>query len=126
MDSATEFLFGKCVHSLHSPLERPHQPTMDSVDQFSTSFANVQELIVSRMRLGPHWPLAELFKEKTEKDMKVIDSFIQPILEDALERETARKVAALDDYGKLKAQDVDEASSLLDYLVSVTDGELVS
>jgi len=124
MDSSTEFLFGKCVHSLHSPLERPHQPIVGSVNQFSTSFANVQEQIANRGRLGPNWPLAELLIDKTKEDMKVVRSFIEPILEDALEREKARKTATLDDYGKLKTQNVEEASSLLDYLVSVTDGQL--
>ena len=80
---------------------------------------------MDRIRLGSHWPLAELFADKTKQDMKVIHSFIQPILEDALKREKARNAATLDDYGKLKPQNAEEASSLLDYLVSATNGEFL-
>jgi hypothetical protein len=54
--------------------------------------------------------------------MKVIRAFIEPILEDALEQERIRRQGALDDHGKVKSQNPEDASSLLGYLVASTEG----
>ncbi|EJD53569.1 CYP63 cytochrome P450 monooxygenase-like protein [Auricularia subglabra TFB-10046 SS5] len=128
LDSATEFLFGACVHALASPLPRPGEIMADGsrrvapgavlsrADEFVRAFNQAQVVISNRLWVGPIWPLYEFWQDKTKEPMKVIDAFIDPILAQALSKKKER--VAL---GELAADDKEEAATLLDHLVMHTD-----
>jgi cytochrome P450 len=127
MDSATEFLFGKCVNSLHAGLPYPHGVTPRSLNSsaeaeaanaFSKAFLDAQHAIATRERVGHVWPLFEIFEDKTKAPMKIVNSFIDPIVNDAIERHKRAKAMG-EKLGNLTEAD-DEAESLLDSLVRQT------
>ena len=94
LDSATEFLFGHCVHSLNAGLPYPHNvsdtpaniltPEKQVANNFSAAFLDVQTVVTRRERVGFVWPLWEIFENKTKKPMKIIDTFVEPIVADAI------------------------------------------
>lgn len=55
LDSATEFLFGTCVHSLQAEAPPP----------FGLALGRVQHQLAQRSRASPVWPLFEFFHDKT-------------------------------------------------------------
>lgn len=63
-----------------------------------------------RGMIGTNWPLLETFKDRTEDDMKEVRGFIEPIVLEAIRK-------------KAKGLDSKESESLLDHLVTVTQGE---
>ena len=122
LDSATEFLFGHCVHSLNAGLPYPHNvsyipsnvltPEKRLANNFSAAFLDVQFAVSQRERLGFVWPLQEVFENKTKKPMKVVDAFIEPIVADAVaKKNSARREEKVPQEGE---------GTLLDHLVQVT------
>jgi len=118
MDSATEFLFGSCVHSLSSdlpyPFNVPPPPgprTQSESDKFISAFVEAQHIISKRAWVGTIWPLFEIFVDKSREPMKIIDSFIDPILQQSLEKKSTTGS--------------DEALTLLDHLVQFTTDKKV-
>ncbi|KAI4110969.1 MAG: hypothetical protein LQ339_000971 [Xanthoria mediterranea] len=71
LDAATDFLLGRSVGSLGNP---------DS--QFAQAFGEVQRIQNMRQRAGPFQPLVPM--TNFWKGLKVIDSFIEPFVQDAL------------------------------------------
>ncbi|ELU38865.1 cytochrome P450 monooxygenase pc-3 [Rhizoctonia solani AG-1 IA] len=116
LDSATEFLFGSSTHSLSAPLPRPNEPPADESATFAVAFGRAQELLMGRFVLGSFWPWFELFKDKTEGSMKVINAFTNPILEAKLKEKR-------DGLLNLKEKEAGgEGETLLDHLVRCSDG----
>jgi len=122
LDSATEFLFGHCVHSLNGGLPYPHDvsyisanvltPEKRLANNFSAAFHDVQSAVSQRERLGLVWPLWEVFENKTKKPMKIVDSFIEPIIADVTgKKNDARREEKVSGEGE---------GTLLDHLVQVT------
>ena len=122
LDSATEFLFGHCVHSLNAGLPYPHNvsyipsnvltPEKQIANNFSAAFLDVQFAVSQRERLGLVWPLWEVFENKTKRPMKVVDAFIEPIIADAIaKKNNARREEKVSQEGE---------GTLLDHLVQVT------
>ncbi|CAE6378065.1 unnamed protein product [Rhizoctonia solani] len=109
MDSASEFLLGINVKSLEEPLPLPHK-TETEANKFALAFSSVQARAVIRFTYGALWPYMELFSDTTRKDMRVIDAFIQPILETKLD---------LKKKGGLEKDE--EKETLIDHLVKFTD-----
>ena len=127
MDSATEFLFGNCVHSLKDDFpyaynDRPSleldRPNTSAATRFSQAFAGVQEALTVRVRTGWTWIFSEMFKDTTRKHMEVVSAYIQPIVEEALRK----KRSAVGKAGSEKATEDEE--TLLDHLVKQTEGGL--
>ena len=75
-----------------------------------------QRVLATRLRLGSVWHLGEFFQDRSADYMRVIDEFMQPILEDAI---TKRRASQED--GK-EVTDEDHGT-LLDHLVRLTDGK---
>lgn len=128
LDSASEFLFGSCVHSLKSGLPYPAKATsysgsstraLDSADEFAKAFLDAQESIAQRSRLGSLWPLWEMFGNKASSPMKIVNKYLDPILTSALENRTSPSVTVS---SPEKLDEIDEDETLLDHLVKVTDG----
>ncbi|KAI8995693.1 cytochrome P450 [Trametes punicea] len=137
MDSATEFLFGRNVHSLNAPLPypstysartlitraasdlRPNASEGDEVhpaNRFVRAFQDALRATGVRTRfVQSTWPLFEFWGDKVKQYLKAVDDFIDPIVEEAL-RAKAEKVSGggVDAEGKEQARD-DE--TLLEHLV---------
>ncbi|KAI0073816.1 cytochrome P450 [Panus rudis PR-1116 ss-1] len=126
LDSATEFLFGQDVRSLSarlpypstSPLSRiPEEPSL--ANDFSKAFLEAQLNSSSRSRKTAAWPVTEIFSDSVAGPMKVIDSFIDPILKDALEKKAAGGGGG--GVGEKDVKSVAEDETLLGHLVKLTD-----
>ena len=126
LDSATEFLFGSCVHSLHSPLPYPHGMSPYGQDEspktvkekFPHAFSTAQRIVSERPRVGWLRPLKEVFKSKTDEDMVVVNAFIEPILQEALRKKEERAKAGIE----LDDKESQDDETLLDHLVKQTSG----
>lgn len=126
MDSATEFLFGSCVHSLKSDLPYAYNDPLvpriaqraNAADRFSAAFAGAQHLIAMRSRTGWTWRLKELFYDSTKEHMAVVDEYLKPILEEAI-RKNRHSIGKGE---KAQNGESDENETLLDHLVKYTDG----
>ncbi|KAI0353453.1 cytochrome P450 monooxygenase pc-3 [Trametes cingulata] len=123
LDSATEFLFGTCVHSLNSPLPYPRgQSPYTSSDEkspaerFAVAFGKAQLIVAERPRLGWVWPLKEIFKTSTDEHMAVVDAFIEPILKEALRKKEER----LRNQKSIDEKESQDDETLLDHLVKQT------
>ncbi|KAF9526181.1 cytochrome P450 monooxygenase pc-1 [Crepidotus variabilis] len=128
LDSATSFLFGHCVDSLSADLPYPSNtsypppqlltPQGNAANSFARAFAESQEVISFRERYGWIWPLLEITKDKTHEPMKIVKAYIEPIVNEALERKRST-----DPEANSKGGEDDE--TLLDHLVRVTDDPTV-
>ncbi|KAG6841331.1 hypothetical protein C0991_012156 [Blastosporella zonata] len=131
MDSATEFLFAKDVHSLGAGLPYPHYSPLalstaaenHPANIFSKAFDEAQRLLAFRARYGAAWPLTEFWKDKVTDKMVPIFEFITPILTEAVARNKA-----LSNDEKLRAnvdREVQDGESLIDHLIKYTDDPIV-
>ncbi|KAG6906970.1 hypothetical protein DXG01_011167 [Tephrocybe rancida] len=131
MDSATEFLFAKNVHSLgaglpyphYSPLARSAASETHPANIFSKAFDEAQRHLAFRARYGAAWPLREFWKDKVSEKMVPIFEFITPILTEAVSRNKA-----LSNDEKLGAnvdREVQDGESLIDHLIKYTDDPIV-
>ncbi|QRV93092.1 cytochrome P450 family protein [Ceratobasidium sp. AG-Ba] len=119
LDSGTEFLFGKDIQSLNAPLPYPHITPTDTSASFAAAFGRAQEMMVVRSGFGLLWPLFEMFWDRTEDDMRVIDAYVLPILREKLAEK--KNIALMP-----KGDKVEEGNdTLLDHLVQFTDGESI-
>ncbi|KAL4075543.1 cytochrome P450 [Scleroderma citrinum] len=123
LDSATEFLFGKDVRSLSAGLVYPknsplsHDPAYKNhpANLFAYAFSEAQSLSAYR----------EFWSDRVAKQMDVCYKFIDPILEEALEK---KKLA---NAGKAVAEktnaekEVVEGDTLLEHLVNYTEDPIV-
>ena len=121
------------MHSLHSTLPYsvnafpPPPPTSKErspSDIFAEAFAASQHVVSTRGRTGWIWPIFEIFKSKTEDHMRIVDAFLDPILEEALRKKQERIAdGSWDQEGdKEKAE---EWETLLDHLVRYTSDKTV-
>ncbi|CAE6385525.1 unnamed protein product [Rhizoctonia solani] len=120
LDSGTEFLFGKDVRSLDAPLPYPHEKPKDDSASFAAAFGRAQELLTDRLALGHFWSWMELFWNRTEQDMKVIDAYITPLLKRKLEEKSALAIDG-NPKGALNNGMEEGEDTLLDHLVQFTD-----
>ncbi|KAF9490990.1 cytochrome P450, partial [Pleurotus eryngii] len=133
LDSAMEFLFGSCVDSLNGKLPFPHHMDLaclasldrhQAVDErFPRAFLQAMEAVSQCERLGPIWPLWEMFGDAMKEPMGVINAFIDPIIQDALHKKGTKDM----EKGILRGQnikleedtnnaEVDDDVTLLDHL----------
>ncbi|KIM86057.1 hypothetical protein PILCRDRAFT_816605 [Piloderma croceum F 1598] len=116
LDSATEFLFGKNVDSLADDLPYPHgvaashKMHSSPAEQFSKAFTHAQYIVSERSKLGWIWPLLEIFEDRTKEPMKVVDSFLEPLVQYAIEKHDSDDVKEKDEHSE----------TLLDHLVKLT------
>ncbi|CAL1701110.1 unnamed protein product [Somion occarium] len=130
LDSATEFLFGSCVHSLQSYLPYPSTSSspfkstsneLSRPEAFAKAFQKAQEVIASRSRIGPTWRFLEILSDKTAKPMHVVDDFLDPILRAALKKKANQDAG----FEKKRGLEVEEDETLLDHLVRFTADPVV-
>ena len=138
LDSATEFLFGACVHSLRSTLPFPHnvsasspfaataaslpEKMLEQPEAFASAFAKAEHLCAERATQGKLWPLWEMRKDKSRQYTSVVDAYLHPILEEALAKK-ARREREENAKRAEEADDIEDGETLLDHLVKYTSGE---
>ncbi|KAJ7704877.1 cytochrome P450, partial [Mycena rosella] len=96
MDAATKFLFGSYVDSLSSTLPYPsnagqvppihNSARAQEANNFTAAFGDAMLQIAFRERVGWIWPLYELFVDQTAKSMKVVANYLDPIIQQALDK----------------------------------------
>ncbi|KAI6035665.1 cytochrome P450 [Pisolithus orientalis] len=133
LDSATEFLLGKCVRSLSAGLVYPKNSLRGQDEDyknhpsnvFARAFLNAQTNAAFRSRLGSFWRLAEFWGDCIKKEMEVCHKFIDPILKEALatrrsmnERKQSTGQARTKEKGVLE-------DTLLGHLINCTDDPTV-
>ncbi|RDB18325.1 hypothetical protein Hypma_000510 [Hypsizygus marmoreus] len=133
LDSASEFLFGTCVHSLTAGLPYPHNasyvppesktPQAARADQFARAFLESQEVISSRERYGWIWPLAEIWGDKTKEPMKIVNAYLDPIIQEAIEKQKA--AAKTEQFEKKAESNVTDGETLIDHLVRLSSDPVV-
>ncbi|KAI0677045.1 cytochrome P450 monooxygenase pc-3 [Trametes maxima] len=129
LDSATEFLFGACVQSLHSDLPYAHNDpiapqltrTPNVAERFSAAFSSAQHVISMRSRTGWMWHLEELLHDKSAEHMAIVDAFLRPILEEAI----AKNRSAKTQQRLVHPESPADEETLLDHLVKQTNDPVV-
>ncbi|EPQ55858.1 cytochrome P450 [Gloeophyllum trabeum ATCC 11539] len=132
LDSATEFLFGHDVHSLSAGLPYPESAVEAKYANeanlkhpstaFVKAFADAQAKLAMRGRFGSAWPLTEFWEDSAKKCMGPINAFIEPILQDALERKNNDKAGA---EAEGADREVKDGETLLDHLVHCTEDQTI-
>ena len=118
------------MHSLHSDLPYAHndpssvlrtkgERPASSVEAFATAFLAAQCVVSMRSRVGWMWRFREITKDLSAEHMEVVDSYIQPILETAINKKNREKGV----WEKEAMDNEDDNETLLDHLVKQTDGE---
>lgn len=130
LDSASEFLFGTCVHSLAAGLPYPHNASYippeyksagsDRANEFARAFLASQEIISSRERFGWIWPLAEIMEDKTKEPMKIVNAYLAPIIQEAIAKKNA---TPKQEEGEKDEKVVADGETLIDHLVNLSSGE---
>ncbi|KAF7367008.1 Cytochrome P450 [Mycena sanguinolenta] len=125
LDSASAFLFGHDFRSLAEPLSYPHYVFQSSTAEtktktpssFARAFLGAQDTISVRMRYMDFWPLAEFWKDEIKEPMRVVERFLDPILDGVVTKRRAAKNAPHSAQEKTAA----EPETLLEHLVEYTD-----
>ncbi|KIM86025.1 hypothetical protein PILCRDRAFT_816571 [Piloderma croceum F 1598] len=126
LDSASEFLFGKNVESLADILPYPYHVVgsqtarPSSADAFAAAFAKAQFIVAERGIFGWTWPLHEIFHNKTDAPMKIVNAFLDPIMKEAIEKHQSRSTSSEIDTDKVL-----EDENFLDHLVKLTTDRTV-
>ena len=106
VDVASEFLFGENLNTLSFE--------NNGFSSFTNAFMGIQHLIRTRVTLGDFWPLLELFKDKSEKNKRVIRSWVDPLVVRAVRIQKEMKE---------KGQTVNpNECTFLEYLATTTQG----
>ncbi|KAJ7592412.1 cytochrome P450 [Mycena floridula] len=96
LDSATDYLFGKDVRSLSAGL--PYPPSVAGSgyvkdhpsNKFMTAFALGQHYSSLRARSGVHWRMMEMKRDEVLPLRKVINEFVDPIIDEMLEKQDVK------------------------------------
>jgi hypothetical protein len=123
------------------PLETPSVNTTTPTSNFRSAFDSALQTLASRLRSGSLWPLMEITKDSTAKEVTIIRTFVRGIVARALAKRDRRErkvygpgegmrspyAANLDEKGRLSETEEDDADNgtetLLDHLLKVSDGE---
>jgi hypothetical protein len=92
IDTSTEYLFGHDFRTLSAGLPYPASSPLSnspgfsnhSSNTFSDAFTSGQHYSIARVWKGANWPLVEFWKDEVKPFRKIVDEFIEPVLQDAL------------------------------------------
>ncbi|KAJ6579544.1 cytochrome P450 [Mycena vulgaris] len=121
LDSATEFLFRRSVDSMSAGLPYPQSSPLANSPSFLNhpsntyvkSFVRSQIVTVERAPYGTKWPLREFWTDRVKPDRKIIDEYVEPILNEELKKKAKERTE-----GKS-----DERETFLSHLVQATDNK---
>lgn len=126
LDAASEFLFGKNVDTLSWQLPLPGtaligpkgSATADEFGSFAQAFENAQVTVMRRSRRGYFWPAYEILQcDPHEADMKIIQQWVDPLVERVLENKSNMRKAGV--------QNSLDQSVFLEYLADNTEDRKV-
>ncbi|CAK5276731.1 unnamed protein product [Mycena citricolor] len=131
LDAASEFLFGRNLDTLSSALPIPGQTGMgpkgsathDSWGEFAQAFEMSQLIATQRGRIGHLWPLFELFKDKNAANAAVIQAWLDPLVQQAVEDK--RRLAGINSpvadktFLQHLADSTDDTSLIRDQLLNI-------
>ena len=123
VDSASEFLFGERLDTLHGSLPDPEKAavgskgsaTDDSFGAFVNAFEASQQITTQRARRGYFWPIKELFHDEAVPHANVISDYLQPIVDRALAARNTMKRAGM--------RSSADQNTFLEYLADNTEGQ---
>ncbi|KAF7343149.1 Cytochrome P450 [Mycena venus] len=115
LDSASAFLFGHDFRSLAEPPSPTHSTSLATQIQIQTR--TLPYITNIRMRYLNFWPLAEFWQDKIKEPMRVLERFLNPIVDGVVAKRKAAKSAAASSGGKTSA----EPETLLEHLVEYTE-----
>ncbi|GLB42805.1 putative cytochrome p450 [Lyophyllum shimeji] len=103
IDAASEFLFGKNLDTLSSALPIPQKgpmgpkgsATLDEWGSFTCAFEMAQQNITARGRMGELWPLFELFSDKNKPHVQVVQKWLDPLVQRALQDKAISQKAGI-------------------------------
>ena len=123
LDAACEFLFETSLQALDSKLAYPRMKSQPGdhtsageitrEEAFSRALFGVGSVLSDRLYGGEAWLFKEIFKDKSEPYMEVINKFLNPVLERGLAKHSEHKEAGPAD---------SEGKTLLDSLLQETTG----
>ena len=118
-------MFGRDVESLSANI--PYPPSVTHLNKpsfynhpstiFVKAFSEGQDLSVERLSFGKDWPLLEFWSDKVAPLRKVMDNFMEPLMDEALAKRNFELSKGVD------AKDKDENDNLLAHLVRHTQGK---
>jgi hypothetical protein len=98
---------------------KPSKSTQSTTQAFPHAFTSALSTLASRLRSGALWPLLEITRDETRRDVRVIRGFVEGVVRGALERREERERE-----GSVGcAREGEGGGTLLDHLVTVSDGE---
>lgn len=100
------------------PPRTPTPPPKSPTEAFPSAFTSALSTLATRLRSGALWPLFEITRDSTRRDVGVIRGFVRGIVQAALERREEREREGVEEKVDCAAQ-----GTLLDHLVTVSDGE---
>ncbi|KAJ7062885.1 cytochrome P450 [Mycena amicta] len=129
LDSATSFLFGKSIDSMSAGLPYPESSPLANLPAFDNhpsnayvrSFFQSQVFTVHRLALQRQWPLVEFWKDRVKPHRKIIDEFIEPILNEALAKKNKGTQGGEVDGKMAEDSEGGEEETFLSHLVQATD-----
>ncbi|KAG5649755.1 hypothetical protein H0H81_002174 [Sphagnurus paluster] len=130
LDSATAFLFGKDVRSLSAGLAYPADAPLHTTEEhpstrFVNAFLTAQTLVALRTRYGPSWQLMDFWRDSVSPYRKVVDEFVEPLLEEALRNNGLDAGQRVSEKAQKGGELEMEGSTLLDHLVHETQDRQV-
>ena len=136
IDAATEFLFGRehCVGALEleasldkAGIMHDEKDSRVASNAFAAAFAEAQDVMTLRLRLGDIWPLWEIWRDRSKGPMDIVYAYVDPIIEAALRKKHDSLVMGRSPDEKVaEVGDPEHDESLLDNLVSKIEGPSVS
>ena len=98
----------------HAQSPSNETPSSSSTSAFPAAFTSALHTLAARLRSGALWPLLEITRDSTKKDVQVIRGFVRGLVQSALERREEKERGGEED---------NEKGTLLDHLVTVSDGK---
>ncbi|KAG8812507.1 hypothetical protein FRC17_002007 [Serendipita sp. 399] len=125
--SSSSFSTSSTSSSSPQTKETTTTSTTTATRSFPSAFTSALHTLAARLRSGSLWPLLEITKDSTRKDVKVIQRFVREIVVRALARreQRDRKEFGLGPSSSLGEKESSDASTsvetLLDHLITVSD-----
>ena len=111
IDTGLEFLFGSSPDTLGYD--------SGDADEFNSALDKIQERVLKRNMMGSFWPFLEFLKDRSQPYAKTIDSWMEPLVNKALQYKRMAKNIVKED------KNADQAT-FLEYLADNTEGAFSS
>ncbi|KAF8323072.1 cytochrome P450 [Clavulina sp. PMI_390] len=115
IDSIAEFLLGIELNTL----DGKWSTTTNETGPFVKAFEELQSISMTRIRIGTNWPIFELFGDRSEKPAKVLNEYIEPIVEMSMRPEGRESENTRGTYLQYLVETVNNPKIVRDAVVSL-------